>query len=78
MDNSTSALALQDFERDSDASRMIARLHEKYPRDQAEACLQLLVERTLSTSALTSEYGRNRPSGLDFFKAELQWLIEKK
>lgn len=75
---STGTMVLLAMSEDPELVSLIQGVALKYPSepDRARLVVQGLIERTLSTSALTDEYGISRPTGLEFFKYELHRIVD--
>jgi hypothetical protein len=74
--SSTGTMVLKAMQEDPEIVALIQRVGRKYPQEQASSLVQGVIEKTLSTSTLTAEYGQDRPTGIEFFKLELNRLAE--
>jgi hypothetical protein len=75
-DASTGAIALKAMNDDPEIVQLLVRVGRKYELEKAFGLVQKVIERSLSTSALSAEYHDPRPSGLEFFKFELHRLVD--
>ena len=74
---STGTIVLQAMKDDGELVSLIQGVRMKYPADpdRARSVVQNAIEQALSTSTLTADYGNDRPSGLEFFKDKLRWIV---
>ena len=73
--SSTGAMALTALHDDPEIIGLVLEIGRLYSKEEAKGLVQSAIERTLSTSALTAEFGVQRPGGLEFFKLELENII---
>ena len=74
---STGTLALKALDDDPEIAKLMLEIRRKHGLEKASLLVQGAIERSLSTSALTTEYGEQRPGGVDFFKFELHRIVDK-
>ena len=70
-------MALQAMREDPELISLIQAVGRTYAIDESQRIVQDILEQTMSTSALTDEYGADRPSGIEFFKYELRRAIDR-
>ena len=71
--SSTGMTALAALSEDAELQRLIRGLERRFPGEGQSRAYDLIMN-NLSTSTLTSNYGDDRPSGLELFRSELRLL----